>query len=96
MILRALKVGIKRRSIPAGRAFFRGRAYTGKTTGAKESVAGVGDEAYFRNNRDSFAEVVAKVGKYTLTVQANASVKDVDTVKAGAVSLAKVLSAKLR
>ena len=63
--------------------------------GATEPVAGVGDEAYFRNNKNNYAEVAARVGKYLLTVQANADAKSMDTVKAGAVSLAKALAAKL-
>ena len=68
---------------------------TFQKSGATEPVTGVGDEAYFRNNKNNYAEVAARVGKYTLTVQANADAKTMNTVKAGAVSLAKALAAKL-
>ena len=60
-----------------------------------ETVSGIGDEAYFSNNHDRFAELYVKVGKRWLTLQANLS-GDMNTVKPGVMSLAKVLVGKLR
>lgn len=62
--------------------------------GGLETVDDVGDEAYFYNNGDRYAELYVRVGKYLLTVQANAN-DTVDGVKPGAVSLAKALVVKL-
>jgi hypothetical protein len=63
--------------------------------GGLETVAGVGDEAYFYNNRNGYAEVYVRIGNRLLTVQANAN-DNVQGVKPGAISLAKVLVEKLR
>lgn len=63
--------------------------------GGLETVGGVGDEAYFYNNGDRYAELYVRVGQYLLTVQANAN-ETVDDVKPGAVNLAKALVVKLR
>ena len=63
--------------------------------GGLENVSGLGDEGYFHNNPNGYAEFYVKVGKQMLTVQANARDK-VDAVKPGALSLAKALVAKLR
>ena len=63
--------------------------------GGLETLKGIGDEAYFHNNPNGYAEVYAKTGKYLVTVQANARDK-VDAVKPGAMNLAKALVAKLR
>ena len=63
--------------------------------GGLEALKGIGDEAYFYNNPNGYAEVYVKTGKYLVTVQANARDK-VDAVKPGAVDLAKALVSKLR
>jgi hypothetical protein len=63
--------------------------------GKLEPISGVGDEAYFRNNKDLFAELYAKVGNRLLTLQSSSSGK-VEAVKPGVISLAKVFVAKLR
>jgi hypothetical protein len=60
-----------------------------------EKLSGIGDEAYFRNNRGDYAEVFVKVGNRILTVQGNVN-NNMPTVKAGAISLAKALVEKLR
>ena len=63
--------------------------------GGLETISGVGDEAYFRNDKNRNAELYARVGKHLLTVQAPAGGK-IDAVKPGVVSLAKALVATLR
>lgn len=63
--------------------------------GGLEPVSGIGEEAYFHNNRNRFAELYVKTGKYVLTLQSNWDGKD-PSVKAGTISLAKALVAKLR
>jgi hypothetical protein len=40
-----------------------------KTGVVLEPVAGVGEEAYARNNANRYAELVARVGPHSLTVQ---------------------------
>ena len=59
-----------------------------------EAVGGVGDEAYFYNNSDEYAELYVKAGDHVLTVQANVN-DTIEAVKPGALSLAKALVAKL-
>jgi len=63
--------------------------------GGLETLKGIGDEAYYHNNPNGYAEVYAKTGKYLVTVQANARGK-VEAMKPGAMDLAKALVAKLR
>ena len=63
--------------------------------GELETVAGVGDEAYFYNNGNQYAELYVRVGKHLLTVQADAN-ETVEAVRPGAVSLAMALVIKLR
>jgi hypothetical protein len=60
-----------------------------------ETVGGVGDEAYFYNNGDQYAELYVRVGEHLLTVQANVN-DTVDGVKPGTLNLAKALVVKLR
>lgn len=60
-----------------------------------ETIAGLGDEAYFHNNRGEYAELYVRVGTRALTVQANVD-DDMSTAKTGAVNLAKALVARLR
>ena len=66
-----------------------------RKSGATESIPGLGDEAYFHNNANRFAELYVKVGKYLLTLQANVD-GDIESVKPGVLNLAKAFVAKLR
>lgn len=59
-----------------------------------EAVSGVGDEAYFHNNSDEYAELYVKTGNHVLTVQANVN-DTIEAVKPGVLSLAKALVGKL-
>lgn len=63
--------------------------------GKLEVISGVGDEAYFHNNANLFAELYAKVGNRLLTLQSSTSGK-VEAAKPGVISLARVFVAKLR
>jgi hypothetical protein len=62
--------------------------------GGLEPVAGIGEEAYFHNNLNRYAELYVKSGKYLLTLQSSWDGKDA-AVKSGTLSLAKALLAKL-
>ncbi|MGH7717687.1 MAG: hypothetical protein ACREON_02430 [Gemmatimonadaceae bacterium] len=62
--------------------------------GEYETINGIGDEALFRNNRDRYAELFVRTGKYALTLQANAN-PSIEAVKAGVLNLARALVAKL-
>jgi hypothetical protein len=62
--------------------------------GGLETISGVGDEAYFHNNADRYAELYVRVGNHLLTVQANVN-DTIESVKPGVLSLAKALAAKL-
>ncbi len=63
--------------------------------GPLETVSGVGDEAYFRNNKNRYAEVMVRVGRRLLTLQADGEGK-MDTVKPQVIELAKVYVVTLR
>ena len=63
--------------------------------GGLEPVSGIGDEAYFHNNNNLYAEVYVKAGKQLVTLQANLE-GNMATVKPGVLNLAKALVAKLR
>jgi hypothetical protein len=63
--------------------------------GGLETISGVGDEAYFHNNADRYAELYVRAGKHLLTLQANVD-GNLESVKPGVVNLAKALVAKLR
>jgi hypothetical protein len=75
--------------------FLQGTVDALRKQGAVETVAGIGDAAYFRNNGDNYAELFVRVGQQMLTLQASAH-GDVGAVKPGTLSLAKALAAKLR
>jgi hypothetical protein len=60
-----------------------------------ETISGLGDEAYFRNNRTMFAEVFVRVGYRLLTLQADAD-DNVAAVKPTVIGLAREYVAKLR
>lgn len=66
-----------------------------KKSGPLEPISGVGDEAWFHNNKNRYAELTVKVGPRLLTLQANAD-DGIDLVKPKVISLAKVYVAKLR
>lgn len=62
--------------------------------GKPEAISDIGDEAWFRNNDDRYAELYVRVGNYVLTIQA--SVYDtIESVKPGVLSLARALVAEL-
>lgn len=63
--------------------------------GRLEPISGIGEEAYFHNNLNRYAELYVKSGKYLLTLQSSWDGKDA-AVKSGTLSLAKALLAKLR
>jgi hypothetical protein len=59
-----------------------------------ETLRGIGDGAWYRNNRNRYAEVFVHKGKYAVTVQGSSKVS-IDDAKAGAIGLAKALIEKL-
>jgi hypothetical protein len=59
-----------------------------------ETVNGIGDEAYFHNNADRYAELYVRAGAHVLTVQANVN-DSIEAVKPGVMSLARALIAEL-
>lgn len=63
--------------------------------GGLEAVRDIGDEAYFHNNADRYAELYVRVGGYLLTLQANVT-DTIEAVKPGALGLARALAAKLK
>ena len=68
-----------------------------KRGAALEPVAGVGEEAYVRNNSDRYAELVARVGSHSLTVQLNIERgKTYASAKPSLIAIAKTYAAKLR
>ena len=70
---------------------------TARKKGGLETVAGVGDEAYFHNNSNRYAELYVKVGQRMLTLQADVpNDGKIESVKPGVLSLAKAYVAKLR
>lgn len=66
-----------------------------RKSGGLESVAGVGDAAYLRNNRDAYAEIYVKVSERMLTLQASID-GDYAEAKPRLIELAKAYVAKLR
>lgn len=64
--------------------------------GGLEPIGGVGDEAYFHNNKNRFAELFVRVGKRILTLQASIPMDSkAESLKPGMLSLAKALASKL-
>lgn len=62
-----------------------------------ERASGVGDEAYIRNNRDNYAELVARVGSHLLTVQLSIDRdKTFEAAKPSLLDIGKAYAAKLR
>lgn len=66
-----------------------------RNKGGLEPISNVGDEAYFHNNANEYAELYVRSGKHLLTLQANWDGK-VGSVKSGVVNLAKALVVRLR
>ena len=75
--------------------FTQGSIEAAKKISGIETISGIGDEAYFSNNHDRFAELYVKVGRRWLTLQANLD-GTMNTVKPGVVNLAKVFVETLR
>ena len=62
-----------------------------------ETVSGIGEEAYFRNNKNLYAELYVKTGRYLLTLQGNVPTgKTPESMKPALESLAKLYIEKLR
>jgi hypothetical protein len=62
--------------------------------GGLEGLSGIGDEAYFHNNSDEYAEVLVRAGRYILTVQANVDDR-IEATRPRALNLARALVASL-
>ena len=75
--------------------FTKGFVDAARKTGTLENIAGLGDEAYFRNNKNEYAEVFVRIGSRLLTLQADAD-NNVNAAKPKVISLAKVYVEKLR
>lgn len=75
--------------------FTQGFMDAARRSGPLETISGVGDEAYFRNNRNQYAEIFVRIGPRLLTLQADAD-KGMETVKPRVIELAKVYVTKLR
>jgi len=75
--------------------FSQGTLDAFRKSGGEEAISGVGDVAYFRHNRQGYAELAVKVGSRTLTLQANVE-GNMETVKPATIRLAKALVEKLR
>jgi hypothetical protein len=59
-------------------------------------IGGVGEAAWFRNNRDRYAELWVHAANHTVTLQANVGTGEtIESVKPKVVNLAKALIAKL-
>jgi len=59
------------------------------------AISGVGDEAYFYNNANRYAELYVKSGRHLVTLQTSLN-DNMASVKPGVVNLAKSLVAKVR
>ena len=66
-----------------------------RKSGPLETISGVGDEAYFRNNQDRYAELMVRVDERLLTLQADGDGK-METVRVKVMDLAKIYVTKLR
>ena len=62
-----------------------------------QPVSGVGDAAYFRNNRDTFAELAVWTGAHHFTIQLGVPVGGTaEAIKPNAITLANAIIPKLR
>lgn len=66
-----------------------------RKTGGVESVAGVGDAAWLRDNAGEYAELFVKVGERLLTLQADLN-GDMATARPKVIALAQAYVVKLR
>ncbi len=62
---------------------------------AASAISGVGEVAFFRNNRNNYAELAVKAGPRIVTFQASAD-PSVEAVRPNVVNLARAFIAKLR
>ena len=77
-------------------AFKQGTIDAAKKAGAQEAVAGVGDEAYVRNNRDRYAELIARVGPHLVTLQLSINTgKTIEGEKPRLIELSKLFVTRL-
>lgn len=75
--------------------FTKGFVDAARKSGTLETISGLGDQAYFRNNKNEYAEIFVRVGSRLLTLQADVD-DNVNTVKPKVIGLAKVYVEKLR
>ena len=62
-----------------------------------ERVAGVGDVAYFRNNRNEYAELYVRSGAHVITLQMDTPQgRTPESIKPNAIALAQAILPKLR
>lgn len=66
----------------------------GRKEGELETISSIGDEAYFRNNADRYAELFVRADKYLVTLQANVN-ESIEAVKPDVLNLAKEVVATL-
>lgn len=77
--------------------FNRGTVDALRKDGKVESITGVGDEAWLRNNRDMFAELFARVGPHLLTVQVSIErTRTFDATRPSLIEIGKAFAARLR
>lgn len=68
-----------------------------RKAGKLDSVPGIGDEAYLRNNRNLFVVVYARVGPHLLTVEMEIPPgKTFESARPTAIEIAKAFASKLR
>jgi len=79
--------------LPYGQSFID----AARNRGGLEPVAGVGDEAYFHDNKNLFAELYVRIDKRIVTLQVSVP-RDgkAEMVKPALVNLAKAYAARLR
>lgn len=60
-------------------------------------LSGVGDAAYFRNNRNRFAELIGRVGAHSFTIQLGVPFQgSAESMKPNVIALANAIAPKLR
>jgi hypothetical protein len=81
-----------------GAAGFKGML-AGLDKSTLERITGVGDEAYLRDNKGNFAELIARVGEFVFTTQHSLNAlqgRTMQVVKPEVIALGQALAAKLR
>jgi hypothetical protein len=62
-----------------------------------QPIAGAGEAAYFRNNRDKYAELMVWTATHYFTLQVNVPTgKTAETIRPDTIALANAVIAKLR